>query len=952
MVNFPIVSKAEAVILVVEETAWEGVKRVAARVAKDIALVTDRTPEVSERLCENGTQVLCATVGKSDILSKWEKEGLLDLSPVRGKREVYGLFFVEKYHALAIVGSDKRGTIYGMFSLSEKCGVSPLVYWGDVMPEKKKEPVLSLELPYVSKEPSVKYRGFFINDEWPAFGNWCTEKFGGVNAKAYEEVFLLLLRLKGNYLWPAMWNSVFSEEGPGPENAKLADIYGIVMGLSHHEPMCRAGAEWQRIYQKYGDDNTWSFVTNSKAITEFWKDGILRNKPYENLITIGMRGEEDSKLLPENATMKENIQVIKDAILTQHRLIRENINENLAEVPRMLAIYKEVEDYYYGDETCVGLKEWEELDDVILMLCEDNFGNTRGLPMPGDRPHKGGYGMYYHFDYHGAPVSYEWQNCSRLDKIWEQMTVVYEHGVRELWIVNVGDLKGMEYPLQYFMELAYDYEKWSRPNTVDEYMKNWVAAQFPEITEEQSEKLIRILNGWTRWAAARRPEAMNENVYHPCNFGEGERVHKEVEGLLKLTEEVRNSFTGFEKTAFESMIYYPAVITFNLILFNIEAGMNSFCAMRGSLAANGYGAEAKRRILRDAELVAEYHRFNNGKWNHMMDSPHTGFRSWDDRGWAYPVIKEVLPVSQAKMMVGFRTDYRYHLGKHWQDGEPVTNYEMTRPDTDEVLMDLDCRGNVDFSYRVSCDREWLDITPLTGRVEAKQGGRSTLRARCLRELLKGRDKANIEIAVNFDNGESTVGVLAVVAGNEEEELSYPKGFFLEKNGYVAMEAAHFAQSVKTDRGEFLTIRRLGRMGDAIKAFPVTVTFEDEEAPYVRYDFVAETTGEYTAEFSLSPRNPRERGGHIRFLVRMNDGEKQRIETVPPDYFTEWRCNAWNRGVMDNIRTVTCRLPVAKGENSLFFYAKDPGIVLERIVLHPAAQELPQTYLGPLESFRL
>lgn len=952
MEKFGIVTEEGNVTLVVEETAWEGVKRVAKRVAEDIALVTGRTPKVLETICESGTQIVFATVGRSSLLSQWEEEGLLDASAVRGKREVYGMFFVEKYRTLVIAGSDKRGTIYGMFSLSEKCGVSPLVYWGDVMPAKKEKLVLSLDLPYVSKEPSVKYRGFFINDEWPAFGNWCTEKFGGVNAKAYEEVFLLLLRLKGNYMWPAMWNSVFSEDGPGPENAELADIYGVVMGMSHHEPMCRSGAEWQRIYKNYGEDNTWSFISNSEAITEFWKDGVLRNKPYENVITIGMRGEDDSKLLPENATMKENIQVIKNAILTQHRLLRENINEDLSKVPQMLAIYKEVEDYYYGDETCEGLKEWDELDDVILMLCEDNFGNTRGLPMPGDRPHKGGYGMYYHFDYHGAPVSYEWQNCSRLDKIWEQMTVVYEHGVRELWIVNVGDLKGMEYPLSYFMDLAYDYEKWSRPNVVDVYLENWVAAQFPEITECQSEKLIQVLNGWTRWAAARRPEALNENVYHPCFFGEGDRVHGEVESLLKLTGELRESLTGAGKTAFESMIYYPAVITFNLILLNIEAGWNSFYALRGSLAANAFGTEAKRRILRDTELVEEYHRFNGGKWNHMMDSPHTGFRSWDDRGWTYPTIKEVMPIPQAKMVVGFRTDPRYHLGKHWQDGQPITNYEMTRPDVDEVLIDLDSRGKVDFSYQVSCDKAWLSVTPLSGRVEAKQGGRQTLRARCLREMLDGREKANIEIAVSFDNGETTVGMLAVVAGNAKEELLFPKGCFLEKNGYVAMEAAHFAQSYATKTGEFLTIQRLGRMGDAIKAFPVNVSFDEEEAPYVRYDFVTEATGEYIAEFYLSPRNPRERGGHIRFGVQINDGQKQTIETVAPDYSTDWRCDAWNQSVMNNIRIVTCRFLMEKGQNSLFFYAKDPGVVLERVVLHSVAQNLPQSFLGPKESYCL
>lgn len=390
------------------------------------------------------------------------------MEAVKGKREVYLLQildapFPEKPEIgqlLVIAGSDKRGTLYGLFRLSELCGVSPLIFWGDAAPVKNPEPCIVLEGAFVSKEPSVKYRGFFINDEWPAFGNWCMERYQGVNADAYQKIFELLLRLKGNYLWPAMWRSSFSEDGPGLANAELADEYGIIMGTSHHEPMCRAGVEWQNQYRRYGTDSTWSFLANAEAITRFWEDGILRNKPFENIVTIGMRGENDSKLLPPDATLRDNIEVIKGAVLAQHELLRKHISPDLRQVPRLLAIYKEVEDYYFGDETCEGLAAWEELSDVIFLLSDDNYGNVRALPTAESRKHPGGYGMYYHFDYHGAPVSYEWQNTNRLTKTWEQMTMAYEAGVRELWIVNVGDLKGVEYPLSYFMELAYDYDSW------------------------------------------------------------------------------------------------------------------------------------------------------------------------------------------------------------------------------------------------------------------------------------------------------------------------------------------------------------------------------------------------------------------------------------------------------------------------------------------------------------
>lgn len=504
MSRFCVVKDKNAADFLVEKESFEGVKLIAETVAEDIREEADVTPKIRTNLeeCKSEHVILMATIGKSDLLKRLEEEGKLSFEQVRGKREVYLLKHISSPFSefstikelFVIAGSDKRGTIYGMFRLSELCGVSPLIYFGDAIPEKNKEPEITFSDAFVSKEPSVKYRGFFINDEWPAFGNWCMEKFGGINAKAYRKIFELLLRLKGNYMWPAMWRSTFSEDGPGILSAELADTLGVIIGLSHHEPMCRAGEEWQKIYKEYGTDSTWSFVTNAEAITKFWKDGILRNKDFENVVTIGMRGENDSKLMSEDATLKDNIEVIKKAIRTQHSLIKEHMNSNLKEVPRMIAIYKEVEDYYFGDETCEGLKDWDELEDVIFLLSDDNYGHLRALPTTEEnRNHPGGFGMYYHFDYHGAPVSYEWTNCNRLTKTWEQMTQAYEAGVREMWIVNVGDLKAVEYPLCYFMELAYDYESWgsSAVNKTELFVKNGLICSLETASQPRKKKRLR-----------------------------------------------------------------------------------------------------------------------------------------------------------------------------------------------------------------------------------------------------------------------------------------------------------------------------------------------------------------------------------------------------------------------------------------------------------------------------
>lgn len=949
----------------VETSASMGVKKITDRVAEDILLVTDEKPVIVEQASEiQETQVVvAATLGESNLVEELNKNGKIDTSLIEGKREVYMMQVVEQpfadndkvEKALVIIGSEKRGTIYGLFELSEKCGVSALVYYGDVMPEKKQELTLDFTETIVSKEPSVKYRGFFINDEWPAFGNWCNEQFGGVNAKAYNEIFVFLLRMKGNYMWPAMWDSIFSEEGPGLASAELADMYGVVVGLSHHEPMCRAGLEWQKIYKQYGDDNAWSFISNKEAISEFWKDGILRNKDFENVITIGMRGESDSKLLPEDATLEDNIQVVKNAILAQHKILKENMNENLKEIPRMIAIYKEVEDYYYGDDTTEGLKDWDELEDVIFMMCDDNFGNTRGLPQPGDKPHAGGYGMYYHFDYHGGPISYEWQNSSRLVKTWEQMTKTYEHGVRELWIVNVGDVKGNEYPLNYFMSLAYDYDKWGQVNVVEEYEKQWIDMQFrSRLDESQKDKLLTVLKGWTKWAGARRPEAMNPEIYHPVHFNEGRRVWDAVDGLMKLAEELHTEMPEECKVSYEGMIYYPLMATFNNILMNIEAGLNAHYAKMGSLYANSFVPKIADRVKKDIEYVDAYHKINNGKWNHMMDSEHTGFRDWDAYNWTYPTAQTVYPIHRGKITVNFRGQEEYHLGSHWMYNAAKVCDDFTNPNVNEAIIELGSRGDMDFTYEIQCDKDWLTFEPQSGEIQVDKDGYTMIQVTLDRTKLQGKETADIKVVASFKgNGMQTVGHLAMVAGNEAGELDYPKGTFVENQGYVAINAKNFVEKKDTADGSFELIKELGRMEDALRPYPVTKSFIGEkEAPYVRYDFAAKNEGVYEVELYLGSCNPRELGGNVRCQIAINDGEKAVVETTEKDWYTEWRCEEWNDSVMKNVRIIKTKVDVKKGLNSFYFFAGDPGIILERVILHSEDVELPESYLGPQESYQI
>ena len=348
-----------ALPFVVEETAHAGVVRVAGKVIAEVEKVSGVKPELLQTAPET-PYVLCATLGCSALADALITAGKLhQAEEIRGKWECFTIQMVDGN--LIILGGDKRATEFGMFELSRYIGVSPLCYWGDADPLPCENIEIKDDICVVSKEPSVRYRGLFINDEWPCFGTWATThfgenvdisgsasteshkgvtRFGGVNAKMYDHVFELLLRLKANYMWPAMWASVFGEEGPGSLNEELADEYGIVVGNSHHEPCLRAGEEFKHSIRdgaKYGTD--WNFVRNREGITRFWADGLKRSGKYEHLITIGMRGEDDSAMLGEDAGLRGNIEYLKDVITTQEALIQEHACPKAMDQPRLLALY-------------------------------------------------------------------------------------------------------------------------------------------------------------------------------------------------------------------------------------------------------------------------------------------------------------------------------------------------------------------------------------------------------------------------------------------------------------------------------------------------------------------------------------------------------------------------------------------------------------------------------------
>ncbi|MFC7669511.1 glycosyl hydrolase 115 family protein [Hymenobacter humi] len=392
--------------------------------------------------------------------------------------------------ALVIAGSDKRGTIYGIYDLSQQIGVSPWYWWADV-PTKQQPALYVLAGRHTQGEPKVKYRGIFLNDEAPALSGWAKEKFGGINSKMYVHVFELILRLRGNYLWPAMWGNAFNDDDK--QSPVLADEYGVVMGTSHHEPMVRSQQEWKR----YGS-GAWNYQTNPKVLQDFWRQGIRNMGTKESIVTVGMRGDGD-----EPMSEGSNIALLEKIVADQRQILAEETRKPADQTPQLWALYKEVQDYYD--------KGMRVPDDVTLLLCDDNWGNIRKLPKVGEKPRKGGYGIYYHFDYVGGPRNYKWLNTNPLPRIWEQMHLAHAYGANQIWIVNVGDLKPMELPISFFLDYAWNPDK-IKADQVAAYTQRWAAQQFgPTYAGEIGD----ILAKYAKYNARRKPEPAGAGNLQP-----------------------------------------------------------------------------------------------------------------------------------------------------------------------------------------------------------------------------------------------------------------------------------------------------------------------------------------------------------------------------------------------------------------------------------------------------
>ncbi|HEX9107472.1 MAG TPA: glycosyl hydrolase 115 family protein, partial [Longimicrobiales bacterium] len=561
--RFPLFASGRAATLVVSSADWPGVVRAAKDLRADVGRVTGTEAPLMTAAAGTPPEttspaVLIGTIGRSPLIDALVQARKLDVSGVAGKWETFVTQVVADplpgvKQALVIAGSDKRGTIYGIYDLSAQIGVSPWYWWADV-PAQHRGALYVLPGRHTQGEPAVKYRGIFLNDEAPALTGWAREKFGGMNHQVYEHVFELILRLKGNYLWPAMWGNAFNADDT--LNPVLADEYGVVMGTSHHEPMLRAQQEWKRFGK-----GEWNYEHNDSTLRAFWADGIRHMGTHESIVTVGMRGDGDMPM-----TQGSNIALLERIVADQRKIIEQVTGKPASQTPQLWALYKEVQDYYD--------KGMRVPDDVTLLFSDDNWGDIRRLPSARDRNRAGGFGIYYHFDYVGGPRNYKWIDTNPIPRVWEQMRLAHEYGANRIWIVNVGDLKPMEYPISFFLDYAWSPER-IPVAALAEYPRRWAAQQFGQ---EHAAEIGRVLATYHRYASRRKPELLDTATYSLTSYAEAERVIADWRTLDAQARSLEAQLPAPAHDAFYQLVLHPIEAYANLQDLYITVAKNRMYA--------------------------------------------------------------------------------------------------------------------------------------------------------------------------------------------------------------------------------------------------------------------------------------------------------------------------------------------------------------------------------------
>lgn len=917
---FPIATENTVSPIAYSENDFYGVIHAIENIRHDIEKVTGVKPGIYQPKMKSKFLIIAGTIGKNKTLDKLIKTKKINVSLIQNKWETFIIQVVNDPlpgidKALIIIGSDKRGTIYGLYDLAEKIGVSPWNWWADV-PVKTQSSIFVKPGVHSLGEPKVKYRGIFINDEAPALSGWVDETFGGFNHLFYEHVFDLILRLKGNFLWPAMWGKAFFDDDS--LNAEIANKYGIVISTSHHEPMMRAHDEWRR----YGT-GSWNFETNKENLKTFWKAGIKRMGQNESIVTIGMRGDGDEPMSEETA-----ISLLEDIVHNQRKIIEDVTAKPANQTPQVWALYKEVQEYYDN-----GMRV---PDDVTLLLCDDNWGNVRILPTLDEQNRLGGYGMYYHFDYVGGPRSYKWLNTVQIERVWEQMNLTYHHGVNKIWLVNVGDIKPMELPIQFFLDFAWNPEKISVENLF-QYYTSWSEQQFGQ---KYAKEIAEILALYTKYNSRRKPELLEADTYSLIN-GEADRISQAYSKLASRSKMISNKLPIEYQDAFFQLVQYPVEACANLNHMYHALAKNKLFAKQSRASTNQYADSVKLYFEKDIELTKTYHNeIADGKWNHMMSQIHIGYTYWNQPDTLImPKVHYYQPEKKAKLGLTFEgTD------KWWPNSDVNPILPRFDPINNQtIFIELFNLGTIPAEYQITSKNDWIIFTNPSGTVESE---------------------IHVDIQINWEKAPKgkSVSTIHISGKNLDVDLTIPihnfnakniEGF-IENNGVISIEAANFQKAKTGKNSGWSIVPNLGRTHSAVISTPADSKHEPlniDLSAYLEYVAYFIDTGNYNLTFYLSPTLNYLKKEGLKFAVTIDNSDPVIINMHDDTDVPDWKYPTWwNDAVSNNIMKKSIPVKIDKqGKHTVKFWKIDPGIVLQKIVLVNQKTKF-STYLGPIQSY--
>ncbi|KAI0880051.1 glycoside hydrolase family 115 protein [Annulohypoxylon maeteangense] len=935
-------------------------------------------PAYTNPSAEN-TVIIVGTLGHSKVIDDLVAAGKLNTSDIEGKWESFTTSIVQDpiagcSKAVIIVGSDPRGTIFGIYDISEQIGVSPWYWWADV-PIKQSKDIYVLPDGKVQGPPSVKYRGFFINDEQPGLSGWVGWNYPdtpygvGYNADFYSNVFELLLRLRANYLWPALWATMF--EVDDPTSQPLADAWEIVLGSSHTEPMMRAQNEFGTFYIDEGL-GPWAYNLNNKTIDEYFVYGAQRAKPYarNSLWTMGMRGTGDTAI--EGLGVEFIVSMLEALVHNQRAIIEDVLDVKIEEAPQLWCLYKEVMSYIQQGLTIP--------EDITLLWADDNWGNVRRVPIGNETTRSGGAGVYYHFDYVGDTRNYKWINTVQLEKTAEQMQLAYAHGADRIWIVNVGDLKPLEIPLTHFLDMAYDINKWG----VDD-VSNWTLAWATrEFGPEYASSITEIMTRFGMFAARRKFELVEPYVYSTINYNEGDAVLGQWQGLAQDAQAIYDQLDEAHQPAFFEMILHPILGGQIIHQVHIGAARNMVYANQHRNAANEMISSVLASFDADAELTIRWDSLLDGKWKHMLDQTHFGY----DGYWQQP-MRNVLPamayvqtaISSIAGSVGIAVegsnasipgDDKYHAN---------SGNTLVLPSLDPYgpvirWFDVFSRGKVNCDWKAETDLPWVKLSQYNGTVGPDNGTDSRVFVSV--DWANAPQIVNNTVAnINFSTGCGRQG-FSNWYGRPIVQLpinlrTVPSNFslgFVESDKHVAIEGPHYQRihtpsNVPADSGiTYKTLKNYGRTLGGVTLWPQSTSPQTPEtAPALEYDlylFTNISKANVTLHLSptqnyLSDETPLEFAVSL-FPAGAEQAEPQVVQFVGDSVGVDMP-PGWGRAVADVIwglapihNTTTTWNIAQEGAYTLRIWGLAPSVIVQKVIVDLGG--VRPSYLGPPENFFL